>query len=218
MLIAFASCNEHVQLEEDSSEFKFQKELTIHDASGNSANLLIHANSEEALADQTADVLYLTTTTRDFAATTDMITEFENSSEIDLVEENEVFVMVTSYNIASNVTGFSVRSKLEFIHSEEISTRASSTDYQYSYGSSGTTGVWAEYASQTCNKEFLETTLSKKNSSGSLFWNKLGSSTLNSPGDDWTQTGSVAYYKFRLKIKAKKQCSGNATYYYNWLT
>ncbi len=218
LLLVITSCNDKVDLTESTTDYKFQKELTIYDGNGNSADLLIHTNTEEALADQTTDVLILTTSTVDYSKSTDQNINFEETGEIDYNEENEVFVFVTSYNFHPHVTAFNVRSKIESIRESNIQTRATDTDYHYAYGSDGVTGAYVKYLSQTCSQEYLTTKLSKKNSSWSLFWNKLGSGTLNSPGNSWTCNSNTNYYKFKLRVRGKQGCTGTATYSYNWLT
>ncbi|MDF1697415.1 MAG: hypothetical protein P1U56_16350 [Saprospiraceae bacterium] len=218
LLFIITSCSENTISEEENTAYKFQKELSIHDGNGNVADLVIFANTKEALADQTKDVLYLTTSTASVEPSTTENSEFYTEEEIDYIEENEVFVYVENYSFHSNVTSFSVRSKIESFQIGQSSTRASDTNYHYAYGSSGVTGAKVKYLTQTCNAEYITTKLSKKNNSWSVFWNKLASGTLYNPGNKWSYNGSTTYYKYKLRVRGKQGCTGTATYSYNWLT
>jgi hypothetical protein len=58
-LLFIVSSGDKTNLEVDNTEFKFTKEMTISDEDGNSADLIIHANSEETMNEHTEDVLLL---------------------------------------------------------------------------------------------------------------------------------------------------------------
>lgn len=217
LLLVITSCGDNVNTE-DNSEFKFQKEITLEDGNGNSVNLLIHADSEEVLEDQTSDVLFLKTSTKDFSKSINSNLENQNievSTDTDESEKEDVFVLVTSFKLNPEVTGFSVRSKLETPLSGNIELRG--TNYHYAYGSTGVNGVEAEYVSQSCDKEYLTAKLSRKKTSASLFWVSMGSGDLDDPGDTWSCYSSTSYYYYKFKIKNKKYCAGSTTYDYNWL-
>ncbi|MEM9549316.1 MAG: hypothetical protein AAGA77_25310 [Bacteroidota bacterium] len=217
LLLVVTSCSDKAELEENNAEFKFQKELTISDEDGNYADIVVHANSEELLSDYTREAFTLETTTQTFTQSNNLAdVEFEESAEDDEVEEGEVFVLVTNYNLDPSITGFSVRYKFDALLNEGITTRAT-TSYT-SYGSSGTNGAYAAYTAQTCNKEYLKVSLKKKNSSISLFWNTLGSTELHSVGDNWSWSSTTTYHKYKLKFVSKESCGGTIGIWYYWLT
>jgi len=214
LLLVITSCNDKLELEDDNSEFKFQKELTIQDGNGNSADLVIYANDEEILADQTRDVLYLNTSTEERPKSINTNSGDVETEDNDDMGEMDVFVFVAKHNLNSDVTGFSVRSKLESNTIGEIETRA--TKYEYGWGSNGVQGVWVEYYAQTCNIEYLKVRLRSKNSASGSY-SKLGSKKLSSEGDDWQWVSGTIFYKYQLRIRSFFSCSDGATYAYEWL-
>ena len=216
-VLALASCSDNVQMDDSNTEFKFQKEITISDANGNTADVIIHANSQDIIDDHTVNDLVLTTTTEKIVISPKSNTPSNEVEEIELIAANDVFILVKNHNLNTDVTGFSVRSKFDIGYAGQIKTRASSAQYQYSYGSEGTIGAFVSYAVQTCNKEFLTTKLRRRKTNKSKFWVTIGTGNLPAPGDSWSDS-EAGHYWYKLQIKAKNQCSGTAFYNFNWLT
>ena len=216
LIIGTTSCNKHENVEEGSVDFLFQKAMTIQDEDGNSADIVVHSNSEEILADYTEDVFYLETTTMTFPKSSN--TENLNQEEIDdedEIEEGEVFVMITNYSLDPSITGFAVRSKFESLVHNPNSTRA--TTSFTSFGADGTNGAYAAYTGQTCNAEYLNVKLKRKNC-GICIWKTLASTSLYNVGDNWSWDSSTTYYKYKLKFISKNSCGGTIGIWYYWLT
>ncbi len=203
--------------QDEKAEFKYSKQLTVADANGNSADVMVHANTMQAIDDHTKDALELITTTRRFdqvnAINSPSPRETTTDDGLVTAPNDLVFLEIVSHNFNNDITGFSLKSQFEALGSTN-----KATSYQYVYGtySSGVHGVHVEYTGQTCNKEYLKTTLSVKTSPGDLFWGSLSSGKIYDVGDDWDYSGANQWYRYRLKVQNKKACNGTATYSYYW--
>lgn len=93
----------------------------------------------------------------------------------------------------------------------------STTFYHYAYGADGVNGAWVRYSNQTCNKEYVKTKLSKKTASSNWFWQKLSEGKLYSVGDEWAYSGTTEWWKYKLRVRFKRQCSGTFGYEMAWL-
>ena len=216
LLIIVTSCNKKETIEEGTTEFLYQKEMTIQDDKGNSVDITVHANSEELLADYTEDVFYLETTTMTFPKPKTVENqEQQELEEADVIEEGEVFVMIDNYNLDPSITGFAVRTKFGSLVNSGNSTRA--TTSFTSFGSSGTNGAYAAYTGETCSAEYLKVTLKKKNC-GICIYKTLGYDYLLNEGDNWSWDSSTSYYKYKLKFKSYNSCGGSIGIWYYWLT
>ena len=216
LLLVITSCNDKIELEDDNAEYKFQKEMTIQDDKGNSADLIIYAHSQEVLDDQTEDILVLNTSTETNSLnTTPDQNDLEVEEDEDELGETDVFIFVSKHNLNSDVTNFSVRSKLESYTTDVIENRT--TKYKYAYGADGVKGVCVEYTNQSCGIEYFKVRLRSKNSSSGSY-SKLGSKKLKSEGDTWSWSSSTTYYKYELRIRNFFSCNSSAVITYKWLT
>lgn len=215
MMLLFSCGKEeldHQVAEENKSEFKYAKDLIVSDQLGNSAEITVFSDSEQALEDHSAGTFILNVTSENLLANVDLDGEVQDRPEETEEDSssNLVFVVANKMNFNDNVTGFNLRSRLEF----EGDNRAS---YQYAWGSWGVNGVSVTYVQETCDDEYLKTKLSVKNNALDLTWGSIGSSTLFDEGDSWSTYNGTTFHRYRLKVNARAGCIGSALYSYYWL-
>jgi len=212
-----SSCTDEVKTNEANSEYLFQKEMTIKDDDGNSADITFFTNSQEELDQHSAEDFILFTTTEKFESSETTTPENTNAKDSEITDPNDLLILITNFNLNADVTGFSVRSKFDAYLPRESTTRSSSTYKYYQLGSNGVKGAKVTYNLKTCSDEYMKIKLSKKTWPFSVLWSTLANGTLYYEGAKWSYSTSTYHYQYRLRIKLKDQCNGTASFTHSWI-
>lgn len=220
------SCNKDALIENNPVQEQVQKEfltfsksLSLEDREGNSVDLTVYANTQEALDDHTVDVLHLIANKRkrnipssvDLSPNTDIETENNSDEE----QDNFVYIKVEKYNFKDDVTGFKIQSDLEYL-GQQTNSRYSESFYFYQYGSNDVNGARVEYTDETRSKEYLSIKFEKKTASSNWFWQSIATGNLYNVGDVWDHCGSNYWAEFKLKVKVHKAKAGVCCYGFDW--
>ena len=220
------SCNKDALIENNPVEEQVQKEfltfsksLSLEDREGNSVDLTVYANTQEALDDHTVDVLHLIANKRkhnipssvDLSLNTDIETENNNDEE----QDDFVYIKVEKYNFNDDVTGFKIQSDIEDF-GQQSNYRFSDSYYFYAFGADGVDGARVEYTNETRSKEYLSVKFEKKTASSNWFWQSIATGTLYNVGDVWDNCGSTNWAEFKLKVKIHKAKAGVCCPEFDW--
>jgi len=195
-------------------EFKYSKELTVRDDSGNELDLVIFTNSKEDLDDHNSENFEIVLNNAEELQrnTIPNTTEFNVDEASDVTVETSVLVYIKNRRFVEEVTSFAVYPVFE----EYSADRASSPNFRnYAYAADNIEGATATYTSDTQSKEYMELDIKKKNGNYGI-WSTLLSSDLNSVGNSASYCGSQVYHTMMIKVKFHKIKTGVCCYGYSW--
>ncbi|NJN77171.1 MAG: hypothetical protein HC803_01630 [Saprospiraceae bacterium] len=222
-ILIIMSCNKDTSVENNPVQeqvqkkfLTFSKSLSLEDREGNSVDLTVYANTQEALDDHTADVLHLIANKKKHNITSSIsLSKMETETDSDEEQDNFVYIKVEKYNFNDDVTGFKIQSDIEYF-GQQSNYRYSDSYYFYQYGANDVNGAKVTYTGETQSKEYLSIKFEKKTASSNWFWQSIATGNLYNVNDIWDHCGSNYWAEFKLKVTVHDAKAGICCYGFDW--